>query len=114
MQDLGEMVQALRKGKEFSVRKLAELSDVSHTEIKRIEEGTRKQPSPNVLRRISAALSVPYEDLMAAAHYIDEHPVEETAAAGIQGADDLSPEELQDVNDFIAFLKSKRNGGKES
>ena len=108
MNDLGKMIQALRKGRDFSVRKLAELSGVSHTEIKRIEEGTRQHPSPAVLRRISSALSTPYEELMAAAHYIDEPTVDSTAPAGIQDADDLTPEELAEVNNYIKYVRSRR------
>lgn len=108
MSDLGELVKALRTGKEYSIRKLAELSDVSHTEIKRIEDGKRVQPSPKVLRAIANALNTPYADLMAAAHYIEEHPEESTAAAGIKDTEDLSEDEIAKVNEYIAFLKTQR------
>lgn len=108
MSDLGELVRALRTGKEYSIRKLAELSNVSHTEIKRIEDGQRVQPSPKVLRAIASALNTPYADLMAAAHYIDEHPEESTAAAGIKDTEDLSEDEIAKVNEYIAFLKTQR------
>ena len=67
------------------------------------------QTSPQVLRSIASALGVPYEDLMAAAGYIDE-PVAEsdegTVAAGIKDTEDLSQEEINQVNQYIAFLKS--------
>lgn len=111
MTELGDYVKMIRTGKEFSMRKLSEMSGISHTEIKRIEDGTRKQPSPQVLRAIAAALNTPYEDLMAAAGYIDEIEKQEdaTAVAGIDGADDLTPDEIADVNKYIAFLKSQRN-----
>ncbi len=108
MSDLGDLIKALRLGKEFSIRKLAELSDVSHTEVKRIEDGVREHPSPQVLRAIAKALNTPYADLMTAAGYIDEDPEETTAVAGIKDADDLSQEELAKVNEYIAFLKSQR------
>ena len=111
MTELGNYVKMIRTGKDFSMRKLSEMSGISHTEIKRIEDGTRKQPSPQVLRAIAAALNTPYEDLMAAAGYIDEIEKQEdaTAVAGIDGADDLTPDEIADVNKYIAFLKSQRN-----
>ena len=111
MTELGDYVKMIRTGKEFSMRKLSEMSGISHTEIKRIEDGTRKQPSPQVLRAIASALNTPYEDLMAAAGYIDEQPEEDhevTVPAGITGAEDLTEDELAQVNQFIAFLKTQR------
>ena len=64
------VAQTLEKG--LSIRKVAESADISPTEVKRIEDGVRKQPSPQVLRSLAAALNTPYEDLMEAAGYIDE------------------------------------------
>ena len=109
----GEYLQYLRKEKGLSIRKVAELAEISHTEVKRIEDGMRKQPSPQVLRFLAKALDTPYEELMAAAGYIDEEPEQEvTMAAGVEsgvtGAEHLSPDELQQGNQYIAFLKSHR------
>lgn len=111
MNELGALIKKKRLEKGLSIRRLAELSGISHTEVKRIEDGMRKQTSPQVIRSIAGALNVPYEELMAAAGYIDEPAQEQesTAAAGIQNVDDLSPEELKEVNEFIEFLKNKRN-----
>lgn len=113
MNVLGTYIKEKRIEKGLSIRRLAEFADISHTEVKRIENGLRKQTSPQVLRSIASALSVPYEDLMAAAGYIDE-PVTETKSgtvtAGIKDAEDLSQEEIDQVNQYIAFLKSQRKG----
>ena len=56
----GEYLQYLRKEKGLSIRKVAELAEISHTEVKRIEDGMRKQPSPQVLRFLAKALDTPY------------------------------------------------------
>ena len=61
---LGEFVEYLRKEKGLSMRQVAELAKISHTEVKRIEDGVRKQPSPQVLRFLAKALDTPYEELM--------------------------------------------------
>lgn len=111
MNELGAYIHEKRKEKGLSIRRLAELADISHTEVKRIEDGLRKQTSPQVLRSIAAALGVPYEDLMAAAGYIDEpsaEPESGTVAAGIKDTEDLSQDEIDQVNQYIAFLKSQR------
>ena len=112
MKELGAFIKEKRLEKGLSIRKLAELADISHTEVKRIEDGLRKQTSPQVIRSIATALNVPYEELMAAAGYIDETPEPKdsgnTVTSGIQDADDLSPDEIDQVNQYIAFLKSRR------
>lgn len=112
MSELGLYIKEKRKEKGLSIRRLAELSDISHTEVKRIEDGLRKQTSPLVLRSIATALGVQYEELMAAAGYIDEPASVETegftTVAGIKDAEDLSEEEIEQVNQYIEFLKSKR------
>lgn len=111
MNELGTFIKGKRTEKGLSIRRLAELADISHTEVKRIEDGLRKQTSPQVLRSIASALGVPYEDLMAAAGYIDEPAAESgggTVAAGIKETEDLTEDELSKVNEYIAFLKSQR------
>lgn len=109
MAELGAYIKKIRLEKGLSIRKVAESADISHTEVKRIEDGIRKQPSPQVLRSLAAALNTPYEDLMEAAGYIDEVSDNAgTAVAGIAGAEDLSPEEIAEVNTFIDYLKNKR------
>ena len=104
MNELGTYIKEKRIEKGLSIRRLAELADISHTEVKRIEDGLRKQTSPQVLRSIAYALSVPYEDLMAAAGYIDEPATEldsGTIAAGIKDTEDLSQEELICYSAFL-------------
>lgn len=111
MNELGTYIKEKRTEKGLSIRRLAELAAISHTEVKRIEDGLRKQTSPQVLRSIASALGVPYEDLMAAAGYIDEPTAEtesSTVATGIKDTGDLSQEEIDQVNQYIAFLKSQR------
>lgn len=111
MSELGTFIKKKRTEKGMSIRRLAELSDISHTEVKRIEDGLRKQTSPQVLRSIASAIGVPYEELMAAAGYIDEPVVKtenSTVSAGIKDTEDLNQEEIDQVNKYIAFLKSQR------
>lgn len=71
MNELGSFIKEVREEKKLSKRALANAASISHTEIHRIENGERVNPSPPVLRAISIALSIPYEELMEKAGYIN-------------------------------------------
>ena len=100
----------------MSVRKLAEKAEVSHTEIKRIEDGIRKQPSPNILKAIAAALNVAYNDIMVAAGYLNEAESEDSPSmmsvsqsrSSALDTAELTESELEEVTRYIAFIKSQR------
>ena len=108
MATLATYIKEKRANRGFSLRKLADLSDVSHTEIKRIEDGLRKQPSPAVLRTIAVALGVSYEEIMEVAGYVLPVRAKSTQTSRIKGSEDLSSVEIAKVEEYIAFLKSQR------
>ena len=61
---VGELVQKGREEQNLSMRQLAELAKVSHSDISRIESGEREVPNPKILRKISKYIGVNYNDLM--------------------------------------------------
>ena len=61
------MITEAREKSGLSKNQLAELANVSHTEIARIESGERELPNPKTLRKISKHIGVNYNDLMYAA-----------------------------------------------
>ena len=61
---VGELVQKGHAALDCSMRQLAELAKVSHSDISRIESGEREVPNPKVLRKISKYIGVNYNDLM--------------------------------------------------
>lgn len=68
----GEFLKNLRKEKGLSQRQLADLCNISNTEISRIESGERQKPSPNILKAIAPHLEISYGELMTKAGYIEE------------------------------------------
>lgn len=64
---VGELIQKGREEQNLSMRQLAELAKVSHSDISRIESGEREVPNPKILRKISKYIGVNYNDLMYAA-----------------------------------------------
>lgn len=61
---VGELIQKGREEQNLSMRQLAELAKVSHSDISRIESGEREVPNPKVLRKISKYIGINYNDLM--------------------------------------------------
>ena len=108
MNNLALFIKEHREKLNISKRKLSELSNVSHTEIQRLENGHRKSPSPPLLRSIANALNVRYEDIMAAAGYLDTTSESMVPTAWLPYLEDLTSDELKQVMTFIEFLRAKR------
>ncbi len=104
---LGDYLKTQRKNKDWSQRDLAEASGISNAEISRLESGVRKEPSPSILKSLSTALGIPYEDMMRAAGFaIDESPSLQPSSKSLP--QDLTEEELKDVYKYIEFIRSQR------
>lgn len=71
--EIGSYIKNLRETKDISQRQLAHLSGISNTEINRIENGERKNPSPNTLKKLAPHLGVSGEDLMEKAGYLNNN-----------------------------------------
>lgn len=69
MSTLGEFVRERRLFKEWSKRALAEKAGISHSEVHRIENGERTNPSVPVLNALAEALGVPKDDILRLAGY---------------------------------------------
>lgn len=104
---LAEFIKKKREEKNWSMRELAEKAGVSHSEIARMEKGERTNPSASMLRAIATALHIPITELLEAVGLADKMP-KPIVAAHIKGSEDLSPEELSEVENYINYLKSRR------
>lgn len=104
---LAEFIKTKREEKNWSMRELAEKAGISHSEIARMEKGERLNPSAATLRVIATALNVPITKLLETVGLVDEmkKPI---IAARIKGSDDLTPDEMNEVEKYIDYLKSRR------
>ena len=107
--ELGQYISAQRAAKKISLRKLAVLANLSHTEIYRLENGERKHPSPCVLKSIALALNLNYNDLLKVAGYLDESMSIKEGPRQQIDCEGLSESEIREVERFIEFLRYKRN-----
>ena len=69
MSKIGEVIKERRLAKGWSKRTLAEKAGVSHSEVHRIENGERQNPSTPMLMAITDALGIPRDDALILAGY---------------------------------------------
>lgn len=69
--DVGRFIRSQRERAEISIRKLAELADVSNPYLSQIERGLRK-PSADVLQQVANALRISVETLYVRAGILPE------------------------------------------
>ena len=69
MNNIGSMIKEKRLAKGWSKRALAEVAKISHSEVHRIENGERANPSIPVLNALADALGIPKDDMLLIAGY---------------------------------------------
>ena len=103
--DVGGFIRAQRERAELSIRKLAELADVSNPYLSQIERGLRK-PSADVLQQVANALRISVESLYVRAGILpDDGRAVSTVSEAIEHDPDLTPEQKSALlNVYESFL----------
>ena len=130
-EDFGQYLRELRRVRRLTLRQVEEQSGVSNSYLSQVEHGHIRQPSPRVLQQLAEAYDVPYERLMARAGYIRSgtpvapgqihepsasYTATDAPAPGPPAApgwafsipEDLSPEEEVELQNFLQYLRFKR------
>lgn len=108
--NLGRLLLQARKLRGISLQVAASRADISTAYLAKLERGQVQSPSPHVLHRLAGALGLEYIDLMRSAGYV----VPETVSTGVGDAsaalraEDLTPDELDALAQFAAFLRKQR------
>ena len=112
---VGELIKEGREKQNLSMRQLAELAKVSHSDISRIESGEREVPNPKILRKISKYIDVNYTDLMYAAglgfQVTPLNPFLKRYYSSLKGheLDEALINTLGSIENWEALVKSLRN-----
>lgn len=112
---VGELIKEGREKQNLSMRQLAELAKVSHSDISRIESGEREVPNPKILRKISKYIDVNYNDLMYAAGFGFQvtplNPFLKRYYSSLKGheLDEALINTLGSIENWEALVKSLRN-----
>ena len=102
---VGSFIREQRERAEISIRKLAELADVSNPYLSQIERGLRK-PSAAVLQQVANALRISVETLYVRAGILpDGDRGTSTVSEAIEHDPDLTPEQKSALlNVYESFL----------
>ncbi len=91
----------IRQEQQISIRQLAKLTGISHSEINKIENGDRENPSPLHIKAIAKVFGISQIECLKIAGYIDEdaeYPLPSFLS-------DFSPEELEKIQSYAEFLR---------
>ena len=105
--DVGSFIRHQREMAEMSVRRLAELADVSNPYLSQIERGLRK-PSAEILQQVANALKISVESLYVRAGILseDDHSVG-TVPEAIQADEWLTDDQKKALlNVYESFLNA--------
>lgn len=103
----GQRLRDLRKNKGYTQKKLSNMLNVDLSTIGKWEIHN-VTPASDLLIKLANIFNVSVGYLLGADDPIDLDEQSEPQVAFSGGADDLTEDELAQVQDFIAYLKSKR------
>lgn len=98
---IGEYIYKIRNEQQISIRTLAKLTGISHSEINKIENGERSTPSPIYLKKISKVLGINQIECFKIAGYIDEDVHESSPA------EKYSDKEIEQIKAYAEQLHSQ-------
>ena len=104
--DVGAFIRAQRERAEMSVRRLAELANVSNPYLSQVERGLRK-PSAEILQQLANALRISVESMYVRAGILPEDAlVVGTVSEAIEADPYLTDEQKQALlNVYQSFLE---------
>lgn len=107
--ELGDYIREQRRQAELSVRKLADLANVSNPYLSQIERGL-KRPSAEILQQIARALQVSSESLYVRAGILDEDRGVDLPDA-IRAQEDLTADQKQVLIRIYESFLAENEGG---
>lgn len=101
--EVGDFIREQRERANLSLRRLAERAGVSNPYLSQIERGIRN-PSAEILKRLSRALEISAETLYTRAGLIEDGPAAPTVVEAIESDRNLTPRQKQVVLDLYRAL----------
>lgn len=109
---LGDELRRIRELHKLTLRAVENLTGISNAYLSQLETGKVEKPSPNYLYKLAEVYNVPYDLLMEKAGYLvrqqqDASKKRSLAGAALATIEDLTPEEEEELMNYLAYLRSK-------
>ncbi len=115
MSSIGIVLKEARKNIGFTLRQVEEALDISNAYLSQLENDKIKNPSANILYKLSNLYRIPLKSLLSNAGIIEKQDDENTEKNSqfIQkvafSAENLSDDEKKEVLKYLEFIKTHRN-----
>ncbi|WP_337090212.1 helix-turn-helix transcriptional regulator [Leuconostoc pseudomesenteroides] len=115
-EQFGASIKRIREEKGYTVRQVALWADVSPAYLSRVENAHREIPTPKTLYKIAKGLRISNAEILEYAGIVDETKSVDNAKESISPRqlrvanhidDNLTDEQLEEVNNFIEYLKQQ-------
>lgn len=114
MSSLGATLKDARKNVGLTLRQVEDMTEISNAYLSQLENDKIKNPSVNILSKLSSLYKVSLKTLLSNAKMIDKKEAqrEEMNLSFAQKiafrAEDLTEEERNDVLKYLEFIKSRK------
>lgn len=114
MSSLGITLKNARKNIGLTLRQVEEMSGISNAYLSQLENDKIKNPSVNILSKLSSSYKVSLKTLLSNAKMIDKKEAHQEkinlsfAQKIAFRAEDLSEDERNDVLKYLEFIKSRK------
>ncbi len=112
---LGELVKKTRKEKHLSARRLAELCEISHTEINNIEKGIRMRPAVLTLKGFEKYLGLDYAEMCRLVGHSEDiiKYGDENVIVSYEKYDKIIQDYRKEIEHCAYLIEDKRRYGQE-
>lgn len=110
---MGSALRGAREMQQRSLREVSRQAQITPTYLKKLEEDQVREPSPNILHRLSGTLGLSYGDLLQLAGYVvptsntDSADTADALSVALKSVN-LTPDELEHMIQYIGFLKKSK------
>lgn len=109
---LGDLLKMAREAQNKTLRQSENETGISNAYLSQIETGKIKQPSPNLLYKLSCSYNLPYDILMEkAGHIVPKDPQSHSRSLTDIIFSSMAPvteQEAEALRDYLAFLRRKK------
>jgi transcriptional regulator with XRE-family HTH domain len=110
---LGGVLATARKKRGWSLRAVERRTGIHNAHLAQIENGTIERPDPNMLWTLATVYELEFPELMRLAGHVGPRRRDakrrSLIGAALYALEDLSPEEQEQVFDFMAEIKRRRS-----